>query len=300
MILLLTLRFFEQSMAAVRAGGARGSSSHRQASAGKHPMRRLASSSSMRSSTESNKDNGASSAKKTDCHISDAKMMKKAATSVSSRHRMITRSKAGMFRLLDLPPEIRNRIYSHTVAQDSMSLEKIKLPPVLSVCRQIRTEALPIFFSTNTFTCSVRSNWCVFARHFHSVIHKHFEESGQIDMSPLLLGLGELKMVVSHLSANAVRFRQVEYQINCCCCIKPRKIATLKLFVDGRRPDLAFDPNTSKGHTVESLVLIFEHVNKFVESLGKREVFNGFTVEDIVRVARFFRYQGHQVDGTTP
>jgi hypothetical protein len=73
--------------------------------------------------------------------------------------------------LLNLPPELRNRIYelvlvrhdlievdsNHAIydTEDNVEEDKstIKEPPLLRTCQMIRNEATPLYYSSNTFSC---------------------------------------------------------------------------------------------------------------------------------------------------
>ncbi|KAK4494113.1 hypothetical protein PRZ48_014411 [Zasmidium cellare] len=66
--------------------------------------------------------------------------------------------------LMDLPPELRNSIYEMAVLKDKLFDDgntdiyykrfKIPEPGLLRVCKQIRDEALPIFYGDNIFRCA--------------------------------------------------------------------------------------------------------------------------------------------------
>ncbi|PIA91563.1 hypothetical protein CB0940_09042 [Cercospora beticola] len=53
--------------------------------------------------------------------------------------------------LLDLPPELRNRIYECYMSSFGSVLQSPTQPPLTKVSRQIREETLPIFYNTCTF-----------------------------------------------------------------------------------------------------------------------------------------------------
>ncbi|KAK3679791.1 hypothetical protein LTR78_000167 [Recurvomyces mirabilis] len=62
-------------------------------------------------------------------------------------------------RLLDLCPELRNAIYTHTLVSHenivvSHDLET-KMPSLFATCRQIREETYAMFYSLNSFTVRV-------------------------------------------------------------------------------------------------------------------------------------------------
>lgn len=61
-------------------------------------------------------------------------------------------------RLLDLAPELRNRIYRYVVCEDEPIevTEDTREPGLLSTCRQIRAEARSIWFLENRFEFHIR------------------------------------------------------------------------------------------------------------------------------------------------
>lgn len=63
------------------------------------------------------------------------------------------------FRFRDLPAEARNRVYELAFQDTSHFLAHVMLPPITRVCRQLRTESLPVFFSTATFKIVVSCNF---------------------------------------------------------------------------------------------------------------------------------------------
>ncbi|KXT16465.1 hypothetical protein AC579_1781 [Pseudocercospora musae] len=65
------------------------------------------------------------------------------------------------FRFLDLPAELRNRIYSYAFCGEptpKYSLAKFQFPPIALVCKQMRSESLPILFSECHFILTIGSN----------------------------------------------------------------------------------------------------------------------------------------------
>ncbi|KAM3425023.1 hypothetical protein BST61_g6992 [Cercospora zeina] len=68
------------------------------------------------------------------------------------------------FRFLKLPAEIRNRLYSYYFAtgendEPQYNLVNYRDPPITLVCKQIRLEALPIFFSECRFLLTIGANY---------------------------------------------------------------------------------------------------------------------------------------------
>ena len=54
-------------------------------------------------------------------------------------------------KLLELPPELRNRIWALALIEDEVIVSPSAFPALLHTCRQTREEAKGISFSTNTF-----------------------------------------------------------------------------------------------------------------------------------------------------
>ncbi|KAK4890306.1 hypothetical protein LTR27_010949 [Elasticomyces elasticus] len=60
--------------------------------------------------------------------------------------------------LLALPPELRNRIWEHTVSREphvTIDKETWRQPPLLRTCKQIRQEAAPMYYGLNKFSIVV-------------------------------------------------------------------------------------------------------------------------------------------------
>ncbi|KAK4958077.1 hypothetical protein LTR10_004502 [Elasticomyces elasticus] len=54
-------------------------------------------------------------------------------------------------RFLNLPPELRNRVYGYYYAEFRQPIYAPSQPPLSRVCRQLREESLPMFYSTCEF-----------------------------------------------------------------------------------------------------------------------------------------------------
>lgn len=174
--------------------------------------------------------------------------------------------------------------------EGSLNLANLKLQPALSLCRQLRTEALPIFFAVNTFSTSLRSNWCVKHHHFHDPRHGCHDEIGYAELSPLLSESdGAIHGMVS-LPDQIIRLRRLQLRINCCRCDDAKEIGSLDLYIEGHKAFVGTAAtSTIKTPTIISLGIMFMKVKMLVEQMGKREIFNGFTVQDIRDVAWCFR-----------
>ncbi|EME82665.1 uncharacterized protein MYCFIDRAFT_196169 [Pseudocercospora fijiensis CIRAD86] len=73
-------------------------------------------------------------------------------------------AKSKSFRFLDLPPELRNRVYAFAFQNmknfgKRQNLALVALPTITRVSRQIRQETLPLFFATTHFRLVVASDF---------------------------------------------------------------------------------------------------------------------------------------------
>ena len=204
---------------------------------------------------------------------------------------MITRSRAAQFRLSDLPPEIRNHIYSYTTSDDNpKSLSGFRLPPLLSVSKEVRSESLHMFFATNSFKATLRSSWCVRNKHFHGPGYKRHDKAGIVELS-LLLHDADVG-----LPKDAIRFRHIEFCIKCVCCIQPLDIGYLTLSVEDRKPVVKGSAKTIQPETKNSLNLMFAETEVVAKRIGARQLFNGFTIDDIVELASCFKHGSALLD----
>lgn len=206
--------------------------------------------------------------------------------------RIITRSQTKIFRLMDLPPELRNLIHQARAATHSdeapLDLVTLTIPPDLSLSKQVRAEALPAFFAANHFKLRVGSNYCVWRRHFHHAEHVRYLNTGTAVISPKLLG--------GDVADEVIRFKHVTIEADCVCCTPGKQIAKIELFVlRGGRPAvdcaMTFTPKEGDKVTGPSLEKVFKKVREVVDGIGKREGFNGFKVADVIEVAGCLCYE---------
>ncbi|KAK3626925.1 hypothetical protein LTR56_019552 [Elasticomyces elasticus] len=90
-------------------------------------------------------------------------------------------------RLLDMPPELRSHIYRMAIIHNQpivVSTQGYNIPPLLSVCKQIRHEAESIFYYENTFETELFD----YNIELHHKIMRHLKYLGlqkkKIDASP--------------------------------------------------------------------------------------------------------------------
>lgn len=209
----------------------------------------------------------------------------------STTHGMMTRRKARdrPFRLRDLPAEVRNNVYYYTfnnpTTRKTMPLSNVtqELPDLLSVSRDVRGEALPIYFASTIFTVQVRSNWCVRNKHYHGSEYLYWDEAGLIDIPDVLLKGS------STLPKEAMRMRRVDFEVTCACCEEAVELASLRLSVEGRKPEMLYYTHIKQAEAQLAFRDMFAEVQVLIDEMGMRDAFNGFTIEDVLLVAECFR-----------
>lgn len=129
------------------------------------------------------------------------------------------------FRFLDLPDAVRNRIYQLSVCQFStvQTLAHVRLPPICAVSKQVREEALPIFFATTTFEIYTVGDFA--NRDQHGCGDE--EKSGGLHLSARAEEL-------LAMTANAIHIRHVVLRI-CNCDAK-----FIQVILEAVRPDSTF------------------------------------------------------------
>ncbi|KAF2169248.1 hypothetical protein M409DRAFT_20472 [Zasmidium cellare ATCC 36951] len=111
------------------------------------------------------------------------------------------------FRLLDLPPEVRNRVYSYALVTPlARDLSYFTLPPLSLTSRQIRHETLPILFVESPFRLIIGSN----------IDHQHLTFFHEEQRSHRSSGIAGIKRTVSSAlktAGEAGLFRDVKLEV---------------------------------------------------------------------------------------
>ena len=103
----------------------------------------------------------------------------------------MTTSAQQRFRLLDLPAELRNRIYHYALVLASGRMRispAFRPPPLLLTSKQVREEALGIWYMNNTFLIIIQDCDCAPFRAFDrnlrkSGLHKKFFKAGRFEVT---------------------------------------------------------------------------------------------------------------------
>ncbi|EME42486.1 hypothetical protein DOTSEDRAFT_26072 [Dothistroma septosporum NZE10] len=209
----------------------------------------------------------------------------------ASTHTMRTRTRAKTFRFTDLPAEIRHLVYERAYAANAPTpLQAIRLPQHIKV-PQIFSEALPFFFENTSIVVDVRSNWCVRYVHRHHAGHERWSSTGKITMPKLA--------TTKVLSDKVIRFRDVVFEVTCCCCDEGKVIARMKVKVgyfergvqsaQVLETELVPGPAQNKPTIRESLEKMFESAREVLHLVSRQAGFNGLKLLDLQRLARLFR-----------
>lgn len=212
------------------------------------------------------------------------RLKKQARARPVSTHRMSTRSKTNHFRLLDLPQQLRNMIYqyvSSTAPISPMKLQHVTLPPLLSVSKTIRSEALSVFFASVNLEVEVCSNYCIRSSHWHGPEFIRYSIAGAVELPDSLLNFPH----------QAVRFRHVTFQITCVCCSPAVEIGSLTFQVEGGRvKGIQRTTRTEHKYAIKALDHLCGQAGRMAKLLSRRSGFNGFRFEDLEDIGMMFRH----------
>lgn len=202
------------------------------------------------------------------------------------------------FRFLDLPAEIRNRVYSYYFAtsdtKPQYNLVNYRDPPITLACKQLRRESLPIFFSECTFLLTIGANY--------------FEPERKSEAGRLCL-LNRVSSRLIALGDNNVLFRHLHIRVTMLCFASTmrRELAFPKYM--GRyliasisvqtHPKLRFGVKREMGYPkvgqsgvldryAEQIESTLEAAKSATVKLRGREGFKGFSLVDVVAIAQAF------------
>lgn len=200
-------------------------------------------------------------------------------------HGMLTRSRGNTFRIMELPAQLRNNIYSYASHDPNpIQLTDVRLPPFAHVSKIIRSEVLPAFFKENVFSAAVTTNWCVSHNEFFGPKGQLYARSGSIGLHPLL-DLGPYR-----LSYEAVRFGHVKFSV-ICYCFHGRAVSIGEVDIKsvGERVAELLVDTTVPEQTKSALIKMGTAAKNVAKAAKAREQFNGFSVEDLLEIGACFR-----------
>lgn len=206
------------------------------------------------------------------------------------------------FRFMDLPAEIRNRVYSHALPGTSNTYSRrvadFRFPAITRVSRQTRQEALPLLFADTNFIFSVGTN-CV--SRLANNPRREKRRAGTLSFT------STMQRCIKDAGDSAV-FRNVTLHVHDSSDMRAklgvsegvltRLLLTLTLTVEqGKlRANVVEEnlyPRRSKGFStvddVEALEEVVQGVFAIARGISAREEFKGFAMADLKRIAKGFR-----------
>lgn len=226
------------------------------------------------------------------------------------------------FRFLDLPAEIRNRVYAHALSNCPIrDLSCFALPPFALTTRQLRNEALPILFAESQFRLSIGCN--LLARDYSRLLG----HSGQKEKNDRrLAGVPGIKRIVGSFlkgAGEAALLRDISIQITDAQfieeardwerCGRPllhrglrytdRIKATLHLLVTEGSLSMSVKETSCSGRygfpryiaarriegIVQDIEGALEKASSIAREIANKDGFKGFTISDLRSVAKAFR-----------
>lgn len=211
------------------------------------------------------------------------------------------------FRFLDLPPEIRNRIYTYVILESTgavaLNLANFKEPAITAVSHQVRNESLPVMFAECTFNILVGSNL-----RKHSAVRRSIRLRGHKNDTARAGTLGVKREVMKFIkgSKGTAVFRHVTFKV---CDVSDLHATQSHIHV--KYPEVYVVGTLSLGYTSKQLeiatstgaicasVFAFEAVDRdaaiheaatVARELSERDGFMGFSVHDLDKVAKGFRF----------
>jgi len=231
--------------------------------------------------------------------------MRMAAKNASATQPIATATPAiPVFRFLDLPPEISNRIYAYAVQNGNESgtrnLASFNEPAITAVCRQVRFESLPVLFADCTFEVVVGSN--LYERLYRRTgsiprYSWHRAQAGTLGVQRDVTGF------VREAKTTAV-FRKIHFSV----CeadmahylrytkegrseVKRFEVGKLELAYASQSLQVVKShegiPNRYRDWTEDVVSAIEDAVTRQV---AEREGFIGFTIKDLKKIAKGFRF----------
>ncbi|CAK3813989.1 Hypothetical predicted protein [Lecanosticta acicola] len=234
--------------------------------------------------------------------------------------------RARPFRILDLPAEIRNRIYGHYIAmngkrnkgqRNKYNLANFKTPVIAQVSRQLRSEFLPVFFAEASWYVVLPCNLVDFFRSRLELPPREkcddFALDKAYDAAVRVAGKLGIKRPVKDLirgyGAQAV-FRDVTFLIcdaefvdeknraeidkenvvmSFIMTYREKKVNTKR----ARKTDFPAAPHLETrgfGFEQRDIRNAVGFARRVVKHIGSREGFNGFTHGDLEEIAKVFRH----------
>ncbi|KAF7191024.1 hypothetical protein HII31_07648 [Pseudocercospora fuligena] len=200
-----------------------------------------------------------------------------------------------MFRFLDLPPELRDRVYSFVTSDlGSQSLAFFKPPPITRVSKAVRSESLAVLFAEGITHVIVGSDLFHRERVLRGLPSTYVSSGlGSLDLHPIV------ERCICSAKSSAL-FRNVTFDVHHPGVFRhgpgralwdnSLQLATLKLHVKNgfltvqeRSANACY--KFAEPSTEADVQAALDVVVQVAEEIASRDQFSGFTLEDLKAVA---------------
>lgn len=215
------------------------------------------------------------------------------------------------FRFADLPAEIRNSIYRLVVHNPKhITIRQFKPPAIAQVSRQLRSEALSLFFDINVFVAEVKASYMLTYENggYHAGVfippdHKKYKQVGTLQLRRAMVSLFKLA------GSNVGRIKNLDICIlsadgsfmggpgktyfDAVVSVRGKAVspkAKVRTHVRGPREVAGQRRRTEMSHLAE-LRYIADQAQTCIKSLLADPQFNGLSIAQLKKVANSFRVQ---------
>ncbi|KXT08398.1 hypothetical protein AC579_7310 [Pseudocercospora musae] len=212
-------------------------------------------------------------------------------------------AKSKSFCFIDLPAELRNRVYAFAFQNEKRfgeqrSLALLATPAVTRVSKQIRQETLPLFFATTSFRLDVASYLAPNpgGRTGHYTSRARYQNSGKLHIKQ------EVKKAIRCAGDKAL-IRNIEFYVCNARDWRARDrirgidpsfvVFTAKIKVEKGNLMLDVSLNSSSGDQSgmsDSVAAAMADMKAAIENASTKQDFQGFSLQDLEQIVKILRH----------
>lgn len=182
-------------------------------------------------------------------------------------------------RFLDIPPELRNRVYEFYIADFPSSLKLPTKPPLSRTCRLLRQEVLPVFYANFEFEICLTQH----SRNYLRFLEEHTTQLFLLNLAPTDVAcIKKLKLLLNRAKPAGAHEAFEEMQIS------------YSIDLGLNRCEFEVTPSRQDNHghrrhpwrSVETMSRLAESIQELLKGLEGSNGKGSFRVEDIHRLRR--------------
>ncbi|KXT03016.1 hypothetical protein AC578_683 [Pseudocercospora eumusae] len=220
--------------------------------------------------------------------------------------RSATREAAAMsksFRLMGLPPELRNRIYAFAFQNEKKfgkrrSLALVATPNITRVSKKVREETLPLFFATTSFRLSLASDF--YNRYRPDAEYKskrEIQRSGTLHIKQEVkktLGFAGNKILIGNIDfvvCNAADWRSYDRDWGMQSDIA---VFSARVRLDQGNVVVGMSYGEAANNRPElsdAIDEVMDDMKAVIEKFSGRKNFQGFSMRDLEQIVKTLRHQ---------